>query len=152
MFVIFRKIYLGEAFNTMMSHFVRECQARGIWGNMCQHFLHYSRDMQTLRSPKILIHWLPCPMPCIFDIKPGCIVAGTTDSYVFVSDRVNCVQVSVLLSTRQLHLIHPPGQNGRHFADDSSRCIFVNEKFCSLITISLNFVAKGPIDNKPALI
>ena len=27
----------------------------------------------------------------------------------------------------------PPGQNGRHFADDIFRCNFVNEKFCILI-------------------
>ena len=39
----------------------------------------------------------------------------------------------------------PPGQNGRHVADD----IFIwNEKFCILIRISLKFVVKGPIDNK----
>ena len=48
-------------------------------------------------------------------------------------------------------LTHPPGQNGRHFADDIFRCIFVNEKFCILIWISLKFVPKGPIDNIPAL-
>ena len=46
----------------------------------------------------------------------------------------------------------PPGQNGRHFTDDISRCIFVNEKFCILIEISLKFVSKGPIDNNPALV
>ena len=46
----------------------------------------------------------------------------------------------------------PPGQNGRHLADDIFRCIFVNEKFCLLITISLKFVPKGPIDNNPALV
>ena len=46
----------------------------------------------------------------------------------------------------------PPGQNGCHFADDICRCIFVNEKFCMLIKISLKFVPKGPIDNKPALV
>ena len=46
----------------------------------------------------------------------------------------------------------PPGQNGRRFADDSFRCIFVNEKFCILIKISLTFVPKGPIDNNPALV
>ena len=43
-----------------------------------------------------------------------------------------------------------PGQNGRYFADDVFGCIFVNEKFCILIKISLNFVPKGPIDNNPA--
>ena len=44
------------------------------------------------------------------------------------------------------------GQNGRHFADDIFRCVFVNEKFCILIKISLNFVPKGPIDNNHALV
>ena len=43
----------------------------------------------------------------------------------------------------------PRGQNGRHFADDIFICIFVNEKFDILIKISLKFVPKGPIDNKP---
>ena len=28
----------------------------------------------------------------------------------------------------------------------------MNENFCILIRISLKFVAKGPIDNKPALV
>ena len=32
------------------------------------------------------------------------------------------------------------GQNGSRFADDIFRCIFVNEKFCILIGISLKFV------------
>ena len=41
----------------------------------------------------------------------------------------------------------PPRQNGRHFADDIFRCIFVNEMFCILIKISLKIVIKGPIDN-----
>ena len=46
----------------------------------------------------------------------------------------------------------PPGQNGRHFADDIFKCIFMNEKFCILIRISLKFVPKGPIDCKLALV
>ena len=45
-----------------------------------------------------------------------------------------------------------PRQNGRHFADDISRCFFVNEKFCILIDISLKFVYKGPIDYNLALV
>ena len=45
-----------------------------------------------------------------------------------------------------------PEQNGRHFADDIFKCIFVNEKFGILIRISLKFVAKGPIGNKSALV
>ena len=46
----------------------------------------------------------------------------------------------------------PPGQNGRHFADDIFECIFVNEKVCILIKISLKFVTKGPIDNITTLV
>ena len=46
----------------------------------------------------------------------------------------------------------PPGQNGRYFPDDIFKCIFMNEKFCILIWISLKFVPKGPINNIPALV
>ena len=46
----------------------------------------------------------------------------------------------------------PSGQNCRHFADDIFRCIFMNEKFCILIKISLKFLPKFPIDNNPALV
>ena len=45
----------------------------------------------------------------------------------------------------------PPGQNGRPFTDDVFKCIFMNEKFCIWIQISLKFVPKGPIDKKSAL-
>ena len=47
--------------------------------------------------------------------------------------------------------LSPPGQNGHHFAD-VFKCIFMNEKFCISIKISLKFVPKGPIDNNPALV
>ena len=37
-------------------------------------------------------------------------------------------------------------------ADDIFICIFMNEKFCISIRISLKLVLKGPIDNKSALV
>ena len=46
----------------------------------------------------------------------------------------------------------PPGQNGRHFADNVFQMHFMKEKFCILIRISLNFVSKNPIDYKLALV
>ena len=46
----------------------------------------------------------------------------------------------------------PPGQNGRHFADEILRCLFENEKFWILIKISRKFVPKSPIHNNPALV
>ena len=45
-----------------------------------------------------------------------------------------------------------PGQNGRHFADDVFKCIFLNENVWILINISLKFVPKGLINNIPALV
>ena len=44
----------------------------------------------------------------------------------------------------------PAGQDGHHFADDIFICIFVNERFCILIEISLKFIRKGPINNNLA--
>ena len=44
-----------------------------------------------------------------------------------------------------------PGQNGRHFADDTFKCIFLNGEVCILIRSSLKFVSNGLIDDKPAL-
>ena len=43
-------------------------------------------------------------------------------------------------------------QNGRHFTDDIFKCIFLNENAWILISISLKFVPKGPINNIPALV
>ena len=43
-------------------------------------------------------------------------------------------------------------QNGRYFADDTFKGIFLNEKVRILIKISLKFVPKGPIINIPALV
>ena len=54
----------------------------------------------------------------------------------------------------RLHRINwsPPGQSGRHFADDILKCIFMNEKLYILIQISLKFAPGGPIDNTTALV
>ena len=44
-----------------------------------------------------------------------------------------------------------PRQNGRHFADDTFKRIFLNENF--RISIKLfKFIPKGPINNNPALV
>ena len=49
----------------------------------------------------------------------------------------------------QLHL---RGHNGRRFADDVFKCIFMNERFRILIQNSLKVVHGAPIDNKAALV
>ena len=45
-----------------------------------------------------------------------------------------------------------PRQNGRHFADDISKYIFLNENVWKPTKISLYFVLQGPINNIPALV
>ena len=45
-----------------------------------------------------------------------------------------------------------PRQNGRHFPDDISKCIFLNENVLISMKISLKFVPKGQINNIPALV
>ena len=45
-----------------------------------------------------------------------------------------------------------PRQNGRHFADDIFKCIFLNENACISIKIPLKFVPEDPINNILALV
>ena len=45
-----------------------------------------------------------------------------------------------------------PKQNGRHFADDTFKRIFMNEKVRISFNISLKFVPKGLINSIPALV
>ena len=59
-----------------------------------------------------------------------------------------CINTSNIVAINTLR----PRQNGRHFADDIFKCIFVNENVCILIKISLKFVPKGPINNIPVLV
>ena len=42
-------------------------------------------------------------------------------------------------------------QHGRHYADDSLRCISLNENLWLSIKISLKFVPEGSINNNPTL-
>ena len=45
-----------------------------------------------------------------------------------------------------------PRQNGRHFADDTFKRIFLNENVKISIKNSLKFVPKGPFNNNSALV
>ena len=46
----------------------------------------------------------------------------------------------------------PPGRNGRQFADNIFKRIFLNENVRISIRISLKFVLKGRTDNDSALV
>ena len=68
---------------------------------------------------------------------------GTCPEICFISGMYGH---SALLNTLR------PRQNGRHFADDTFKRIFVNENVSIFIEISLKFVPKDPINNIPALV
>ena len=57
------------------------------------------------------------------------------------------------VETLQVYIWHIEAEtNGRHFADDIFKCIFLNENVWIQIKISLKLVPKGPIKNNPALV
>ena len=57
-----------------------------------------------------------------------------------------------ILSRPQCVNASPPGHNGRHFAEDNFRSIFVNKKIRSLIKNSLKIVPRVPTHKNPALV
>ena len=73
-----------------------------------------------------------------FAFTTSCAYPTFDDSYAFL-----CNVYEVKLKTLR------PRQNGRHFADDTFKLIFVNEKVGISIKMSLKFV---PINNIPALV
>ena len=56
-----------------------------------------------------------------------------------------------LCISRWLNILGPR-QNGRRFADDIFKCIFVTENVWITIQISLKFAPNGPINNIPVLV
>ena len=64
---------------------------------------------------------------------------------IYMSNEFDC-------PSAKLFNILRPKQNGRHFADDTFKPIFLNENMWISIKISLNVVSKGPIHNIAALV
>ena len=61
----------------------------------------------------------------------------------------NMITKQYLYASRCLNTLRSR-QNGRYFANDTFKRIFVNENVIIFIEISLKFVPKGPINNIPA--
>ena len=78
----------------------------------------------------------------------GCTIIPNCPTNIYV-DIMSNIHVTTLLS--YLNTLNPR-QNGRHFADDTFKCIFVNENVWISITIWLGFVPKDPINNIQALV
>ena len=67
---------------------------------------------------------------------------------------MQCLETGVWNMSCHLTVINTlrPRQNGRHFADDISKCIFLNENLRISLTISLKFVPKVRSNNIPTLV
>ena len=57
-----------------------------------------------------------------------------------------------MISCHYCRLSSPPGQNGRHLADDMFQCVFLNKNIWMSNEISLKYVPWGLIDNISALV
>ena len=63
-----------------------------------------------------------------------------------------CIYIYICITEPQWVNTLRPIQNGRRFADDTFKPIFLNENIQISIKISLKFVPKVPINNIPALV
>ena len=69
----------------------------------------------------------------------------------FVPDCYSCSKMRLKEINCVINSLRPR-QNGRRFADDTFKRIFLNENVRISIKISLKFIPKGPINNIPALV
>ena len=75
--------------------------------------------------------------------------SGRTSSSIGVKLRIYSTMIPFIPRCRNTL---KPRQNGRRFADDVFKCIFLNENIWISIKISLKFVPKSPVNNIPALV
>ena len=73
-------------------------------------------------------------------------ICNDMGSILYYQVKPKCSDVSRSLNSLRLR------QNGRHFADDTFKCSFLNENIWISINISLTFVPKGQINNISALV
>ena len=95
-----------------------------------------------VRSPWIRMIWFDCSV-CWW-------IVDKREASVYPS--LNCLCTYLGLNLPFIFNTLSPRQNGRHFANDILKCIFLNENIWIPIKISLKFVPKGPINNIPALV
>ena len=92
--------------------------------------------------------------PCLSYIAT-IIFSGDMSSYycwiIFIDFILKC-HMNAFITISCLTLISlRPRWNRRHFADDSFKCIFLNENIFISIKLSLQFIHNGLINNIPAL-
>ena len=118
------------------------------------------------QSPERLhLSWAPCIMenrwcPCVIKSYNICVLKWVLNHWIFccvlkddftLKYYIVCNNCSFTLRMFILNTLRLR-QNGRHFADDIFKCIFLNENVWIRIKIQLKFVPYDPINNVPALV
>ena len=86
-------------------------------------------------------------------VKPNAgLVVTVLKPWLWFQRQRNHAFPDVSLSIRQSYITLRPRKNGRHFADDIFKCIFLNETVWIPIEISQKFVPKGSINNIPSFV
>ena len=98
-------------------------------------------DWKPIKNRRFLVHLLHNPNLAMVRFAQG--RYGRLWPFDLPSGDCRLVCCDSVMLTHDLR----PRQNGRHFADDTFKCIFLNEDVLILIYISLKFVPKGPINN-----
>ena len=128
-------------------------------------FRHRSRtpfkksECEEIRRIASKFNSIPCHRPCLQGIHQSLVDSPHKEAIMqfFItlgtSQRPSYIQWEYLHPERGCtYHPSPPGHNGRRFANNIFKCIFMNEMFWLSIRISLKFVTKGPFGNKPALV
>ena len=79
----------------------------------------------------------------------GCIVG---DYHILPPHHMTWADGFIILKAWHLNTLKKPRQNSRYFADDTFKCIFMNENVWIYIKVSHKLIHKGPFDNIPALV
>ena len=124
-------------------------------------------------TPKQLRNWIPTGWHRMYFTNETNIISTAghsiyhTTQYVWAKSQsltqyIDLKQEAVFLKEQWSYLCNPvvtscfntlrPRQDGRHFAYDTFKCIFLNENVWIPIEILLKYVPKGRIDNIPALV
>ena len=117
-------------------------------------FLHWKLWYKTLCHSgtyfTIMVFWQNSDKKSSFLYIPEINIGYSLRASYYILQRG--VKWTPLSTPDEQHYINTlsPRQNGRHFADDIFKCIFLNENTSISINISLKFVPQDRMDNIPA--
>ena len=119
-------------------------------GDLRRHHAHY--DVTVIFGAPTLTWGLPPQMSSSMEF--WCFLGYYPEKAIQLTAGLPVIYLPMLPSWLSLQTLNTlrPRQNGRHFADDTFKRIFMNETVRISINISLKFVPNGLINNTPALV